>query len=152
MPEKRRNPFREAEKKIRQLERKKLSIGVPGGVEEGTVAEYAAHNEYGTKDDEGNEIIPERSFLRWGMRKFNDETAEKFGEVFIPQFIKGEIKRAEFYNLMGMKIVGIIREGFGGSHLAPNAESTIQRKGTDKPLIDQSILRSSITHVIDDAD
>jgi hypothetical protein len=148
----RKNPFREAEKKLRRLEQKKLQIGVPGSEESGTVAEYAAHNEYGTKDEEGNQIIPERSVLRWGIRKFNDETAKSFTEVFIPKYIAGEITRAKFFGLMGMKITGIIREGFGASHLAPNAESTIKRKKHDKPLIDQTIYRSSITHVINDAD
>ena len=51
-------------------------------------------------------------------------------------------------NRAGMMAVNMIKTRFGSAALAPNAPSTVRRKGSSAPLIDTGVLRNSITFVI----
>jgi hypothetical protein len=55
----------------------------------------------------------------------------------------------------GLKVTGLLAETLARdwftnpkNHWAPNAPRTIQRKKSDKPLIDTAVMRKSIVHVI----
>lgn len=49
---------------------------------------------------------------------------------------------------LGIFLVNKIKAKFGSDELAPNAESTIAHKKSDRPLIDTGQLRNSITYVV----
>ena len=51
-------------------------------------------------------------------------------------------------NRAGIIAVNAAKRKFGTGELAPNAPSTIKKKGSDAPLIDKSLLRRSLTQVV----
>ena len=104
------------------------------------MAEIAMFNELGTSTS------PPRPFLRMTV----DENKDK-----INQFVETQTKRIaegasaeQCMKQMGAFGVSLVQEKIGNGTFAPNAESTIKAKGSDKPLIDTGQLRQSVHYVI----
>jgi phage gpG-like protein len=107
-------------------------------------AELGLIHEFGSR----KRNIPARSFLRFPIEfkakeltKFiaNKEDIEK---IIVKQGLK------QVYKLLGVKGEAIIQEAFetkGFGTWLDNSPETIKQKGSDKPLIDTSQLRRSIT-------
>lgn len=98
----------------------------------------AASNEFGT------ERIPERSFLRSTV----DNRRERF-RSFLSRH-KAEMMKSPQRRKMVLERLGILAESevirkINQGPFTPNAPSTIQRKGSSKPLIDTGRMRQSIT-------
>lgn len=94
--------------------------------------------------------IPPRPVMQIGLSK--PENASR-----IRQYLNEGIKMALLGNKSGAEIAyhkaGMIGENavksvFGSGEIAPNAPSTVARKGSSAPLIDTGSLRNAITHVI----
>jgi hypothetical protein len=51
---------------------------------------------------------------------------------------------------IGAQAVGFCRDAIANGIAPANAPSTIKRKGSATPLIDQGHLRNAITHVVED--
>jgi hypothetical protein len=122
-----------------------------------TLAEYATYNELGVKkkkkdedEDENTDgiwFIPPRPFVRGfvdGKREQIAKTLEKLGNLVSGGKIKAETAMARLgeYGQSGIK--SYIRNG----DFTPNADSTIAKKGSSKPLIDDGILRNSIRYQV----
>jgi DNA-binding protein H-NS len=108
-----------------------------------TIAEYATWNELGTADGR----IPPRPFVR-GWIDNNREQIGKTLEKLYGLVSDGKldamtaIERLGRYGESGVK--SYIRNGT----FTPNADSTIAKKGSSKPLIDTGTLRNSIRYQV----
>ncbi len=129
---------------LAELADKEVRIGFQHGEaseDDGTdICDIAAWNELGT------EHIPSRPFLR----KSVDENEGK-----INQFLQAEArslasgKTAEtLLNEIGNFQKLLVQEKITEGSFAPNAESTIRRKGSSRPLIDTGRMRQSVNYVI----
>lgn len=101
-----------------------------------TVVEYAAFNEFGTKN------VPQRSFLR----STADENQRKYGDLLakaVVETVDGKPLRQAF-GKVGEVAVGDVQQKIRNLATPPNAPSTIKKKGSSNPLIDSGRLRQSI--------
>jgi len=101
-----------------------------------TVVEYAAFNEFGTKN------VPQRSFLR----STADENKRKYGEALanaVGETIDGKPLRLAF-GKVGEMGVRDVQQKIRNLATPPNAPSTIKKKGSSNPLIQTGRLRQSI--------
>jgi hypothetical protein len=123
----------------------KLQVGYPEGetYPDGTpLGLVAAVNNYGAPA----RGIPPRPF-------FTDTI--KAGESRWPGEIAAIAKAAE-YNpgltlaRFGDNVAGQIKEAIGAWEDPPNAESTVARKGFDKPLIDTHLMFDSVKSIVSD--
>lgn len=129
---------------LQELSKLEVRVGFQAGEaqeEDGTdICEVAAYNELGT------EHIPARPFLR----KSVDENVNK-----INSFMKAKVRDLT-HGVSGeqvLKEIGIfqkdlIQEKITSGGFAPNADSTIAKKGSSKPLIDTGRMRQSVNYVI----
>jgi hypothetical protein len=106
-----------------------------------TIAQYASWNELGAADGR----IPSRPFIRGfadGKRELVAKTMERLGGLVTGDELDADtaIRRLGEFGQSGVK--SYIRNGA----FAPNAESTIAKKGSSKPLIDTGALRNSIRY------
>lgn len=126
---------------IDELKRMKLSVGFKAGEhfeENGMdVAEVAMRNEF------GDDTTPSRPFMRQAIENHGTE---------ISQIVKRAVQRdnaADILNLIGDGVSQLIRDEIDNGDFAPNAPSTIARKGTDKPLIDTGTMRDAVGYWIE---
>lgn len=112
-----------------------------------TVLDVAIFNEFGTKNADGTVRIPERSFIRAWADSNAKEAADLLRRL-VAQSIKGKITEDQALNRFGLWAQGQIQLRIANGIPPPNAQSTIDRKGSDKPLIDTGQLRSSISYEI----
>lgn len=109
---------------------------------EKTNAEIGLDHEMGSM----SRHIPRRSFLEMPLTTKMPDYGKKFGENLMKALDEGNIRPA-FVNLgiKGEQVVQLAFASRGFGLWAPNAESTIQKKGSSQPLIDTAQLRKSIT-------
>jgi len=103
--------------------------------------------EFGTRDDAGNVLIPERPFFR--------STDKKIGKKIRKLVIKLRDKNTMVLDANGAyKIAafhaGQIQEKITSMKTPPNAPGTVAAKGSSNPLMDTSFMRQSVTWEIDD--
>jgi hypothetical protein len=106
-----------------------------------SVVDYGAANEFGTA------TIPERSYIRSTM----DERAKRFagkGFQLGQEIMAGTITKTKALMIMGQLIAVNIIQKINSIHVPPNAPSTIEQKGSSKPLVDKGRLRQSITYEV----
>nr|DAO21582.1 MAG TPA: virion morphogenesis protein [Caudoviricetes sp.] len=86
--------------------------------------------------------IPARPF----MRQAADKNATKWGddaERLAAMAIHG-MSTEQALEVLGVEVKGDIQDIFTSGSFAPNAELTIQKKGSSRPLIDSGRLRASV--------
>ena len=108
------------------------------------LATIAAIHEFGSPDHN----IPERSFLRAGIRrgmpKFRDVNFDSLRKVVLGKMpVEAAIER------LGVVAVGEVKREFVVGRFKPLKPETIKRKGSSRPLIDTAQLRQSITYVVE---
>ncbi len=129
---------------LEELKDIKIKVGFQAGdnpYEDGTdVVEVAAFNELGTSD------TPARPFMRqsWENHEKELESICKAGVTRITT--GGSVEDA--CKLIGVAGVGLIQTEIVEGNFAPNAPSTIKRKGSSRPLIDTGHMRQSVRYVI----
>ncbi len=148
--------FSDAAKEIRRARKKKptaqqmhasvVTIGIheeEGNAQHGdegvTIADVGAFNEFGLG-------VPERSFIRgWAdeNEEKNKERLRKIGQAVVTGKISSPTVGLKRFAVLAVADVQA-RISDGGA-FQENAPSTVARKGSSKPLIDDGILRSSIT-------
>ena len=132
------------EKLLKELADKEIRVGFQHGKaaeEDGTdICDVAMWNELGTEN------IPSRPFIRMSV----DENESK-----IEEFLKGKVKELvngadaeQILKEIGLFQKDLIQEKITEGSFVPNADSTIQRKGSSKPLIDTGRMRQSVDYVI----
>ena len=146
-------------KEVEKLKSMCIKVGVTEDVgsqtAEGgaTLAQIASWNELGvlgppmSQNGGGKWFIPPRPFIRGfadNKREQIAKTLEKLGGLVTGGKLKAEtaIARLGEYGQSGIK--SYIRNGA----FTPNADSTIAKKGSSKPLIDNGTLRNSIRYQI----
>ncbi len=106
-----------------------------------TLAEIAAWNELGTKRS------PSRPFIRNSV----DNNASRISTMCKNQLraiAKGEATAGKALKSLGALQVGLIQNEIRNGSFESNAESTIRKKKSDKPLIDTGRMRQSVHYVI----
>lgn len=123
-----------------------LSVGVLEGStsypDGQSVAMVAATNEFGNPTNNQ----PPRPFFRQTINQKSDSWANTFGKAM--EFTKGDVRQA--LELLGQRIVGDIQQTIDDFRDPPNADSTIKKKGFDKPLIDTGHMRNMIQYRVDE--
>ena len=131
--------FREL-KKLQDLE---VQIGFQGDqkYEDGTsIAQVAAVNEFGASD------IPERPFMR---QSFENHEGELQAACDAAQRLVSSGGSAEqALQQIGVVAKGLVQDEIVNGGFAPNAESTIKKKGSEQPLIDTGTMRQSVNFVV----
>lgn len=104
----------------------------------------ASANEFGTDD------IPERSFLRSTMIKNERLNYQRLSEVK-KLVAENKFDAEDLLKKVGLAVVADVQKTIteGGVPYVPNAEATIESKGSSSPLIDTGQLRQSITFALE---
>ena len=138
--------FREIEK----LEKYQVRVGYQQGEasydengKEVDLLDVAMFNELGTSR------TPSRPFMRDSV----DDNADKisgFCKARLKAIANGQETAEQVLKKIGVMQVGLVQATIRDGDFAPNAPSTIARKGSDKPLIDSGKMRQSVHFVITD--
>lgn len=136
-------------KKLEAMKNLDLLVGVP--------------QSESTRDEEENEItnaqlmfihsegspvhnIPPRPVIDITLKEEKTKINEKFKKA-LNMVLQGANPKEELEKL-GIYVVNKIKANFGSDKLAPLKPETIKSKGSDRPLIDTSQLRDSITYIV----
>lgn len=128
---------------LKELSKLEVKIGFQGGKdyyeEDGkhvNVLDIAMFNELGTVN------IPSRPF----MRKSVDENQSKinaFLEVKRNELANGKSAQAVL-NEIGVFMKGLVQEKIVSGSFVANAPSTVEKKGSSRPLVDTGLMRQSV--------
>jgi hypothetical protein len=142
--------YRDFVKRILGLQKPRVAVGVfeaAGSESAGdgvTVLDVAIWNEFGT--DDGH--VPARSFLR----AWFDENQTEIRSVLLKRLqavALGKLTKQQALEQFGLWAQAKIQARISKGIPPANAPSTVEKKGSSKPLIDKGQLRSSITFAID---
>ena len=104
------------------------------------MAQIAMFNELGTS------TAPSRPFLRMSVDENEDKINTTCGREL--ESLKSGGTAETILRRVGALGVRLVQEKIGSGSFEPNAESTIRKKGSDKPLIDTGRMRQSVKYVI----
>lgn len=147
-----------AQAAIRSLGEWELLVGFvgPGSleIEEGsalTLAQLGAIHEFGS-DVEPGEIgyVPERSFIRSTLANRRADIARLTAEQ-MRAVLAGKRTAEQALDAIGMQIVAWIKLAVmsGDGIPPPLAESTIERKGSSRPLVDHGqLIAHGVNHIV----
>lgn len=105
------------------------------------IADYATENEF------GNSKIPERSFMRSAWDE-NLEIIEHITEVQYAKIVDGKNNVNTSLNLIGRAVEGLIKQKIRQIEFPPNAQRTIAKKGSSKPLIDFGNMINAVRYTV----
>lgn len=106
------------------------------------LAAIAYWNHFGTVSEDGSVAIPARPFMD-ALENHEDQLS-----AFCTSAVQNAIDAADATKKIGVKSVGMIQKEITDGQWAPNAPSTIKKKGSDKPLIDTGRMRQEVHYVI----
>lgn len=131
---------------------KSLKVGILEGAQttsEGpSIAEIAYWNEYGTKNDEEQEVIPARPFFRNAISDNTDTWAEsirsqlKFMGVTDKNVVEKVLKKT------GQLMRSDIQQSISKGGFKPLKPATIKRKGKSTPLVDTGDMRNAVSYEV----
>lgn len=132
------------QKMLKELADKEVRVGFQHGKateEDGTdICDIAAWNELGTVH------IPARPFLRQSvddnLSKINNFLRQKKKDL-----VRG-VSAEQVLKEIGIFQKDLIQEKITDGSFAPNAPSTVRKKGSSKPLIDTGRMRQSVNYEI----
>jgi hypothetical protein len=132
---------------VAELAHLQIKVGVLDGAGESdegvSLVEIAACNELGT------EHIPERSFIRSTFAAKQDEAA-RVAKKIASAIIRGTPADVAL-ELLGQWGAAAVKRTITSEDIPPPlAQSTIDAKGSSKPLVDTGQLVNSITYVVED--
>ncbi len=110
-----------------------------------SVLEVAVWNEFGT------DRIPERSFIRAWFDENRDRCRTAMRKM-LEAVVTGKYTREQAVELVAQRFVGEIQKRMSRGIPPANVQSTIEAKGSDKPLINTGQLRSAISYEVDGKD
>lgn len=138
----------------RRTQRRKLVVpkdaqGVKVGWPEGSgeypdgtkVVDVAVYNEFGT------ETIEERSSLRAGIAD-NLAAIKHSNRASLRSITRGESTVKRELELLGTTVADMVRAKIVEVDSPPNADSTVERKGSSNPLIDTGHMRQAVRHEV----
>ena len=104
------------------------------------IAEIAAYNEFGSSG------TPARPFMKQSFEKHKDQL--QAGCDMVNQTIANGGTAEQGLNKLGVMCKGLVQQEIVDGGFAPNAPSTIAKKGSSQPLIDTGTMRQSVNYVI----
>ena len=110
-----------------------------------SVASVAFWNEYGTNGRSGKAKIPPRPFFRDTIKQKKDEWSN-----LARQGIRVGYSIDKVLGLVGTAMQRDIQDTIDAFKTPKNADYTVALKGFDKPLINTTLLRSSIKYEVKD--
>lgn len=121
----------------------KVKVGFPEGESEGDIVDRAIWNHYGTSRG-----IPARPFLLNAIRK-NRRKYRAALKKSAPKILRGETTMKTVVSKLGILSQGDIQKEITELRSPPNAQSTIDQKGSSNPLIDTGEMRGAVTWKVD---
>lgn len=147
--------WRRVVRTVTSMGKQTVKVGVVGSESQNevegegiTLARLAGVHEFGAAIQMpwGVLVIPERSFIRASIAEqgnYADVIAKLIASV-----VDGKRTEEQALNLLGARASSDMQKRIARGIPPPNAETTIARKGSDKPLIDTGQLRQSITWLV----
>lgn len=127
-----------------------LAVGYPAGetgsirYPDGTsVILVAAVNNFGSQGRK----IPARPFMTEGAEPAIEAT-QPIAAALIPLLNQGKVTPAEILKQMGPFAEAAFKKKLTDGPWKGNEDSTKEKKGSSRPLIDTGLLRNSLTHVV----
>lgn len=125
----------------------RVKVGIIGGEKDERTDGELTNTEIGIVHEFGapEAGIPERPFIRPTLEVHGHEYRKMIRDGLASKVLKGQMTAERLFNIVGMKaaadIKARIREGID----PPNADSTVERKGSSTPLVDTGQLINSIS-------
>lgn len=136
-------------KRLSEAGKPRVSVGVfgdAGSYDNGaTVEEVAGWMEFGTAN------VEQRSFLRGWVDESGDEIRKTMGKIAEGLVTGKTPNRFVGLDRFGLWAVGQIQNRISDGIPPELEDATVRRKGSSTPLIDTGLLRSSITHKVENA-
>ena len=105
------------------------------------LVDIALYNELGT------DTIPSRPFLAQTVDQ-QGEAIKQASAQLVVQVVEGKMKGKQALKNIGVLVKGAVQHQMVEGEFVPNAPSTVQRKGSDIPLIDTGQLRQGVSYQI----
>jgi hypothetical protein len=115
-------------------------ITQPKAPESYFLADIAFENNFGSI----SKGIPARPFGSTTVPRYKDKIQRVF-KTWVRDALEGRIEVQDAYDRIGFTVAGYMKKNLTHGEWQPNAPLTIEKKGSDQPLIDQGQLRQSIT-------
>lgn len=149
---------------LRKMNQKKAKVGYQAGSELEMIAAvhefgarikvtdkmrgYLASQGLHLRAETSHIVIPERSFLRTGADKHEKDVQKKANE-FIADVIAGHVSVETFYEMLALELRGKIQEHARDLDNPVNHPFTVERKGSNNPLVDSGGLVSRMEVEVD---
>lgn len=148
------------------LQRQRVTVGYQGPEgqakhpgADASVAQVAAWQEFGTpgSDDRQYDVarrqIPSRPFMRTGLAKYQGEIVTVIKAAF-QAMLAGKVSVEEAQASVGERMVEAVQQSIldARSWAKPLAQSTIDRKGHDDPLIESGTMYDAASYAVKDGD
>ncbi len=111
--------------------------GAAGG--DRSLLEVALIHEFGAPEAG----IPQRSFIRAGVDE-NLPEIRRVQHALAVQVFRGAVELPVALDRLGAKVAALLQNRISRGLAPPNADSTIAKKGSSKPLVDTGQLKASI--------
>lgn len=152
----RKDRLREIKKKLKELAKYDLLVGVPQekserkqNVQGEEASEPITNAELMFIHSNGSPArnIPKRPTIEPTIEENQKTISEKFKKI-AQSMLDNKSDGKEELEKLGIWVVNKIKARFGSDELAPLKEATIKAKGSDRPLIDTGQLRNSVTYIV----
>lgn len=129
-----------------------VKVGFPEGTEAVTVSypsgtrvvDAAVGNEYGTDN------VPARPFMGLSSADINNQCAPILEQSAAALNNNNTQQYDQLLDTAGSVAAGIVKQQITDLRSPPNAQSTIERKGSSNPLIDTGLMRQTVTYKVVD--
>ncbi len=129
---------------LNKLKESEIHVGFQAGENNypdgADLVQIACYNEYGTSR------IPARPFMKQSWENHKPELNKMCAKAFKTIANGGTAEAA--CKMVGVFGVGLVQDEIVNGGFAPNAPSTIAKKGSSQPLIDTGHMRQSVKYVI----
>lgn len=110
------------------------------------IAQVAAWNVFGVRSEDGRQIIPERNFFRHAMENGRSDLL-RLNRINLVRILRGDMTSDKALEQLGAMHAGHLKKAIDSSKAwaEPNADRTIEAKGSDQPLKDTGNMEQGIT-------
>lgn len=137
--------------RVAELGSAEIKVGLPddkkheGGPDDGTpLVLIGAVHEFGSED----RGIPERSFLRTGVRSQQDDMI-RLNRINLVKVIRGMMPVSVALRQLGAFAQRSVQLMIRNGKFVPLKQATIDRKGSSKPLIDKGQMVQAVTFTVE---
>lgn len=119
-----------------------LGVPEPNYDDEASIIEVALKNNYGLG-------VPRRAFMDLASKSMEDTFIKVMHELG-PKILSGEADVEKVLDVAGLMAEDDVRNAIREGNWRPNSPATIERKGSDVPLIDTGTMVNRVTHIVRD--